>query len=313
LKVFMKANVIELNGPTVSGISPLTMIKNVKIKLKNSIPSRSIYQPSFYRQFHVEDNKGVFFLEAMTTVNFGNGYNKQLKVKVESLRRIPTSERNKEHHSDHLMDLLYSNPIFNEVGGPLHAQIYSDFRWWFGNLPEDSSDYTKLNYVELINDKINTKSGSLIIRNADYAILKYSTYFARKGDYDLNKVGSSENFIWLKMEEKMEYDFEWLSDNIYLKSAQQEYTHYLISKVFRSVDHELKESFYWNAMGPFSIKVDSLGSFKLSSNLYSQEFRLDSLMWSPDKLEEFLPIQSQVLLLFGGRDKLEENFRKEGN
>ena len=122
--------------------------------------------------------------------------------------------------------------------------------------------------------------------------------------------GFSVKFIWLKMDETCVYDFEWVLDSVYLKSAQQEYTHFLVSKIFQTVDHELKEYFYWKAMGPFSDYTDSLPSYKLASNLYSQEVRSDRLKWSGDRTQDFFPVQPQVLLLFGGLFKLEENFLK---
>jgi hypothetical protein len=309
--VKLKSKVVELKGPTVSAFSPVSLMQKVKRKLKESIPKNSIIQPSFYRQFHIENNKGVFFLEALVSLNFGSGTNKTPKVKVDNLRRIPSSELNKEHHSDHLMDLLFGNPVYNDIGGPLHARIYNDFTWKLIQLPKDSSDYTQLDFTERLIYGVNVGWGSLIIRNTDGAILKYSTCFGRRGDYDLNKIGFSEKYIWLKMEEKCEYEFEWFSDSVYLRSARQEYTHFLLNKIFHTVDHELKENFYWKAMGPFYINSDSLSSFKLSSNLYTQKFRVDRQVWNSDIMQNILSVQPHVLNLFGGRVKLEEAFGME--
>lgn len=307
----VRMTVISRNLPefVFEDTRPLTFLKEVIQKVSSGISRRSYIDSSFYRQCHWEDGKAVFLAEAGVEVFYSSDKQKQERVKVNFLRRSVSLEQNGEQHADHLIDILTENPAYHPLGTILNKAGVISF-----DLHMESADsgITKLEFIDNSSSKMFSTSGYLLIRTEDRALLRYVIHIVQKVHPDFSDLKPSGRYLWLKQEERIEAEFNWINDSILPSLLHQRYTHYLMNPLFHTVDHDLTEDFLWVASGKIKYSTYANKEFDFTSGLYSRRYKYDDKYFEESLLLRRFPADMHFIHELELNTPIEEQFRSAG-
>ena len=312
--VFDSRNEVEtvLLKPEVSFLPPVNIhaetldfiLSKIRKKIAESQDTAMVVK-SFYRQYHIENEKPVFMVEADAAVYFPGQKGRAEEFEMLHVRRMPSEEKNPEKHSDHFVDLLFMNPVAHPEGSMLNKYVGKDVRWKEESLMDSTTSGTLflLNYERTSEDGKYKETGTLVYDSL-YQLLSY--HFNRilnpgyGPEYDLYR----GKYAWLKLEEDVSCVYRWNDNRIEPGSVHQQYTHLLFHTVFHQPDFELTEDFYWQGK-EYSPGVPADKSrFKSATNLYDHGIRPDPDFFTPEYLNQFKMADAGFLQLFSSPDEL---------
>ena len=309
-KVFLTPQNINLTEFSFVEETPITFLKQVRSKLKLGVPLSSFKLNGFYRQYHWENGKVVFLVEAANEVYFASNKNSLERVKINEIRRALITEKNKEVHADHFVDLLKANPVYHLLGNIFNSTVDHNIVYHFRELDKDSSQFEWLEFS--VDEKLFDVLGWIIVRKNDNAILKYRMHKTRKANSGMDSKSTGGKFIWLKQEELIEAEFIWVNDSVYPSMLHQQYNHYLIQPDFNSVEFELKEDFFWVSVDSIVIVKSPFQEFKFSSNLYTSKYIYNRYFWHDYNAIKLYPLNEFVKESLTERVLLEKQFLDAG-
>jgi hypothetical protein len=227
---------------------------------------------AFYRQAHVENDQLVFLAESELQTQYQKQKTKAERVSVLRLRAMPSIEKNKEKHSDHLIDLLSANPVFHPEGTILNIYTGDEFVFSYRRMEGDSSKYGEIKFssADSIADFVET--GRVVFLEDGYRIVLYESVVSLlPGRSGYKESSTGGGYRWFKQVEVKRFTYSWLNRQLFPQTMHQWYRHLLVHPVFDQVDYDLMESFSWSADSQI---VAPPGPVKWSfdSNLYSGVF-----------------------------------------
>ena len=260
---------------------------------------------SFYRQYHIENEKPVFMVEADAAVYFPGQKGRAEEFDILHVRRMPTEERNPEQHSDHFVDLLFMNPVAHPEGSMLNKYVGKDVRWNEVSFVDSITSGTLffLHYERTIEDGKYKETGTLEYDSLYQLISYHFNRLLNPGygpEYDLYR----GKYAWLKLEEDVSCAYRWTDNRIELGSIHQQYTHLLFHTVFHQPDFELTEDFYWQGKEYSSGLPADKSKFKFATNLYDHGIRPDPDFFTPEYLKQFKLTDAAFLQLFPSPEEL---------
>lgn len=167
--VSLLSDVITLPEVKIKDVKAESMLLHVRKAIVLSLQSELVL-PAFYRQAHVENDRLVFLTESELQTQFQKQKSKAERVSVLRLRRIPSVEQNKEKHSDHLVDLLSSNPVFHPEGTILNIYTGDEFVFSYRNLEGDSSEYGEIKFASADSVADFVEAGRIVFLEEGYRI-----------------------------------------------------------------------------------------------------------------------------------------------
>lgn len=243
--VSLLSDVITLPEVKIKDVKAESMLLHVRKAIVLSLQSELVL-PAFYRQAHVENDRLVFLTESELQTQFQKQKSKAERVSVLRLRRIPSVEQNKEKHSDHLVDLLSSNPVFHPEGTILNIYTGDEFVFSYRNLEGDSSEYGEIKFASADSVADFVEAGRIVFLEEGYRIVLYESVTSllpgRSGYKDSSTGGG---YRWFKQVEVKRYTYNWMNRQLFPQTMQQWYRHLLVHPVFDQVDYDLLESFSW--------------------------------------------------------------------
>ncbi|MBL0096919.1 MAG: hypothetical protein IPP46_10800 [Bacteroidetes bacterium] len=120
-------------------------------------------------------------------------------------------------------------------------------------------------------------------------------------------------YVWLKQEERIEADFLWKNDSIYLSGIHQQYRHFLIDPVFDIVDFDLLEDFLWKSEEEIKYTANPGTDYTFSSNLYSRKYKYKPALWESNALVRNYPLDGKVAQSLMEKVPLEVQFKEAGH
>ncbi len=306
-RIYIAPLVRQLPEFTATGKSPASLLKELRSKIEKGRPQASFTMNGFYRQYHWENGRAVFLVEALGSVFFSAQKSKLERMKMEDLRRSYSLEKNKETHADHLADLLSENPVYHDIGTILSPGDMSAYE--FHILEErDTISFTTLQFT--IADELFVTEGALLFEPEDLQLLKYKVHISLKPDAKVNYLNGGGRYVWLKQEERIEADFYWKKDSIYLSEIHQQYRHFLIDPVFHSVDFDLTEDFFWKSEEEVTYTTHPGPDYTFSSNLYSRKYNYNRAVWESNALVRNYPLDGKVAQSLMEKVPLEVQFKE---
>ena len=282
-------------------IRPVTLemiLSKLRKRIKESTDTYVVAN-ALYRQYHIENGKPVFMVEADAEVFFQSCTGKEELLSIKHVRRMPSTEQNPEQHSDHFVDLLFMNPVPHPEGSMLNKYVGENIRWNEVTYVEENETrhLLKLEYERLTEDKRFTETGKLVYDSL-YRLISYAfTRYLNPGyGPDYNRYAGK--YAWLKLEEKVECTYSWNDNLVLLNSIHQQYSHLLFHVIFHQADYELTEDFSWQSSGFNEGIPGDKNSFKLQSNLYAHGIRPDPGFFKEDYLKQFNPPDAEFVNLF---------------
>lgn len=302
--ILLKPLITVYAPATVEGLSLESILSKVRKRISESVDTLVVAN-SFYRQYHVENGKPVFMVEADAQVLFPRRSGREEQLKILHVRRMKSVEKNPDQHSDHFVDLLLMNPVAHPEGSLLNRYVGHNIRWREEVTParNGTDQWMKLEYERLSDDRRFSETGA-IVYDAAYRLMAYN--FTRRlnpgwgPEYDR----FSGKYAWLKLEETVACAYDWKNNLITLSSIQQQYTHLLFHSVFHVADYELTEDFRWESYGVRTGMPADKAAFKLQSNLYDHGVKPDPAFFDQEYLMQFSPVDAAFVNLFESPDAL---------
>lgn len=226
---------------------------------------------AYYRQFHMENDKPVRFLEADLNMQVIDNTE---KVRVNEMRRTINYEENGLQHGDHLFELLSADVARHPMGTVLNAQNKNSYI-----LSAESSEGKHIiRFEEKDRTRELLKYGTLIIEENTFHLLSYSCTELRNPNVKHEMMsGEPDQYSWDRQEGMVLVNYIWEGDKIIPVSIQQDYHHKLINRTFKSVDFTVKESFnlyiYNRSVNHVTDKMD------LRSSLYGRPYIYHADFW----------------------------------
>jgi len=308
-RIYIAPLVRQLPEFTAFGKSPESLLKELRSEIERGIPQASFTMNGFYRQYHLENGRAVFLVEALGAVFFSAQKSKLERMNMVDLRRSYSLEKNKETHADHLADLLSENPVYHDDGTILSPEDRSAYD--FHILEErDNQSFSTLQFTG--EDELFIIEGSLRFSPEDLQLLKYKLQISLKPDAKINYLNGGGKYVWLKQEECIEADFYWKNDSIYLSGIHQQYRHFLIDPVFHVVDFDLTEDFFWKSEDAIVVTTNPGTDYTFSSNLYSRKYIYTPAVWESNALVRSYPLNAKVAQSLMVKVPLEVQFKETG-
>ena len=286
---------------------PEQIISKIRKKIISCIDTMLVIN-SFYRQFHVENDRPVFMVEADVDVLFPASTGGDEKVNVNHVRRMESSEQNGEKHSDHLIDLLYMNPVTHPGGSLLNKFIGKDIRW--PGIVTDTIIDGEAAQVLLFERPVEggryTECGK-IVYNKDCQLLEYSYLRLLNPEYGPEYDRYAGKYAWLKLSEQLTCLYSWKDDLVLPRELHQTYTHLLFHAVFHQPDFELTEDFFWSAIKVKTEPKKEFGTFKGQSNLYGFGNSENPEFFTDDYLSRMKPVDRRFVDLFRSYEDLQKS------
>lgn len=288
VKEFKNDTVIILQSKTelpvlqVKGLTAKEVVEKAIHNLYRYFPDSNIQLESFYRQYHKENEKYVRLIEAKIitheiTYNNNSSNNHNEKVYLKNVRRSNVYEQNKERHGDHLVDLLYDNPVKHPVGTVLNSKGLSFYNFRF----TDESD-EKVTVIEFNSFGMGTpkaERGKLYIDEKAFLFEKlivesFPNPKAKQVYY--SKV--NHPYDWKFRNGYLEISFNKKDGYMQVVEIKKSYTHYLIDNATNSFSFLVEENFELVKTKTISTKVREK-FFSRNSNLYSQNYNYNEADW----------------------------------
>lgn len=299
VKDFKNDTVITLQSKTelpvlqVKGLTAKEVVEKAIHNLHYYFPDSNIQLESFYRQYHKENEKYVRLIEAkiitpeITYNNFSSS-NHHEKVYVKNVRRSHVYEKNKEKHGDHLIDLLYDNPVKHTVGTVLNNKGLSFYNFRFTGESDEKISVIEFNSFGTGSPK--AERGKLYIDERTFLIEKlivesFPNPKAKQVYY--SKV--NHPYDWKFRNGYLEISFNKKDGYIQMAGIKKSYTHYLYDNATNSLSFLVEENFVLTGLKiTDAVILEKL--FLDNSNLYNKEYKYDNLNWidCPEISQEIL-------------------------
>ncbi len=257
------------NGAEIMAFKASTILDKTFIKLQKATYVTSAN--AYYRQYHIENDKPVRFLEADVTIAVdGNSE----KVRVNEMRRTICYEENGLQHGDHLFELLNADAARHPLGTILNARNKNSY-----NVNAETVEGKHvLRFEEKDKTKELVKYGTLIIEENTFHLLSYSCTELRNPNVKHEMMsGEPDQYSWDRQEGLVLINYIWEGEKIIPVSIQQDYNHKLINRTFKSVDFTVKESFN---LYIYNRSVNQAGGkMELRSSLYGRPYIYHADFW----------------------------------
>ncbi|MBK7886954.1 MAG: hypothetical protein IPJ86_06490 [Bacteroidetes bacterium] len=309
-RIYIAPLVRQLPEFTATGKSPASLLKELRSKIEKGRPQASFTMKGFYRQYHWENGRAVFLVEALGSIFFSAQKSKLERMNMVELRRAYPLEKNKETHADHLADLLSENPVYHDAGTILSPDDRSAYTF---HLPEEKENNSLTTLQFTSEDELFITEGSLLFATEDLQLLKYKLHISLKPDAKVNFLNGGGRYVWFKQEERIEADFYWKKDSIYLSEIHQQYRHFLLDPVFHSVDFDLTEDFFWKSEEDINYTTHPGPDYTFSSNLYSRKYIYNRANWESSALVRSCPLAGNVAQSLIEKVPLENQFKEAGH
>lgn len=278
-------SLLKLKNPTIGMVSSTITFPEVRIKdekaesvllhVRKAILlsfQSEIVLSAFYRQAHVENDHLVFLAESELQTQFQKQKTKAERVSVLRLRAMPSIEKNKEKHSDHLIDLLSANPVFHPEGTILNVYTGDEFVFSYRRMEGDSSKYGEIKFssADSIADFVET--GRIVFLEDGYRIVLYESVISLlPGRSGYKESSTGGGYRWFKQVEVKRFTYSWTNRQLFPQTMEQWYRHLLVHPVFDQVDYDLMESFSWSADSQVVVPPGPV-KWSFDSNVYGGVF-----------------------------------------
>lgn len=272
----------ELPVLQVRGLTAKVVVEKAIRNLHYYFPDSNIQLESFYRQYHKENEKYVRLIEAKIitpeiTYNSFSSNNHHEKVYVRNIRRSNIYEQNKEKHGDHLIDLLYDNPVKHTVGTVLNSKGLSFYNFRF----TDESD-EKISVIEFNSFGTGTpkaERGKLYIDERTFLIEKIIVEsFPNPKAKQVYYSKANHPYDWKFRNGYLEISFNKKDGYMQVAEIKKYYTHYLFDNATNTLSFLVEENFELIKTKTFSENIPEK-FFTGSSNLYSQKYNYNDADW----------------------------------
>jgi hypothetical protein len=299
VKDFKNDTVLTLKAKTelpllqVRGFTAREVIEKAIHNLHYYFPDSNIQLESFYRQYHKENGKYVRLIEAKIitpekTYNNFNSSNHNEKVYVKNVRRSNVYEQNKEKHGDHLIDLLYDNPVKHPVGTVLNLKGLSFYNFRFTD--ESNEKITVIEFNSFGTGTPKAEGGKLYIDEKTFLIEKVIVEsFPNPKAKQVYYSKANHPYDWKFRNGYLEISFNKKDGYIQMAGIKKSYTHYLYDNATNSLSFLVEENFVLTGLKiTDAVILEKL--FLDNSNLYNKEYKYDNLNWidCPEISQEIL-------------------------
>ncbi|MFN8154251.1 MAG: hypothetical protein U0Y08_08180 [Bacteroidia bacterium] len=304
--VLLKPEVTQLTPATILPEKLDVILSRIRKRLAESLDTPLVAN-AFYRQYHIENGKPVFMVEADAEVLLPGRKSKLELVNIRHVRRMPSEEQNPDQHSDHLIDLLFMNPVAHPEGTILNKYVGSDVRWRELPVVKEGSlpNLLQLEYERITDHGMFTESG-LLKYDSTYHLLEYECTRRLNSGYGPAYDKYKGKYAWLKLEEKISCSYKWVGNLIGITALHQQYTHLLFHSVFHQSDYELTEDFSLQIADVKPGNPANRKDFKLQSNLYEQGVKPDPEFFQESYLRRFGTVDSGFVRLFASPEVLNQ-------
>ncbi|HNR18512.1 MAG TPA: carboxypeptidase-like regulatory domain-containing protein [Bacteroidia bacterium] len=289
VKDFKNDTVLTLKAKTelpllqVRGFTAREVIEKAIRNLHYYFPDSNIQLESFYRQYHKENGKYVRLIEAKIitpekTYNNFNSSNHNEKVYVKNVRRSNVYEQNKEKHGDHLIDLLYDNPVKHPVGTVLNLKGLSFYNFRFTD--ESNEKITVIEFNSFGTGTPKAEGGKLYIDEKTFLIEKVIVEsFPNPKAKQVYYSKANHPYDWKFRNGYLEISFNKKDGYMQVAEIKKYYTHYLFDNATNSLSFLVEENFELIKTKTFSENIPEK-FFTGSSNLYSQKYNYNEADWA---------------------------------
>ncbi|MBL0096918.1 MAG: hypothetical protein IPP46_10795 [Bacteroidetes bacterium] len=96
-RIYISPLVRQLPEFIATGKSPASLLKELRSKIEKGRPQASFTMKGFYRQYHWENGRAVFLVEALGSIFFSSQKSKLERVNMQDIRRSYSLEKTKKH------------------------------------------------------------------------------------------------------------------------------------------------------------------------------------------------------------------------